>query len=67
MLKLPLGKVLELVDCYYMPKLIRNIILVSLLFEHGFKIEGKGKARGEDQQDPFLFDFTKPLMTAYLI
>ena len=41
MLKLPSGKILELENCYYMPKIIRNIISVSLLLEQGFEIKAK--------------------------
>ena len=32
-LKLPFGKILELKDCYYMSKVIRNIIYVPLLLK----------------------------------
>ena len=35
-LKLPSGKILELKDCYYMPKVIRNIISVPLLLKQGY-------------------------------
>ena len=37
MLKLPSGKILELENCYYMPKIIRNIISVSLLLNEVMK------------------------------
>ena len=33
MLKLPFEKILELKNCYYMPKIIRNIISISLLLQ----------------------------------
>ena len=35
-LKLPSGKILELRNCYYMPKIIRNIISVPLLLKQGY-------------------------------
>ena len=31
-------KILELKDCYYMPKIIRNIIFISLLLKQGYDI-----------------------------
>ena len=42
MLKLPSRKVLELENYYYIPKIIRNIISVSLLLQRDFEINGKG-------------------------
>ena len=44
MLKLPSGKILELENCYYMPKIIRNIISVSLLLQWGYEINGKSNS-----------------------
>lgn len=41
LLKLPLDKVLELIDCYNMLKIIRNIISIPLLLEHSFEINIK--------------------------
>ena len=35
-LKLPSEKFLELRDCYYMPKIIKNIISVPLLLKQGY-------------------------------
>ena len=35
-LKLPFAKILELKDCYYIPKVIRNIISVPLLLKQGY-------------------------------
>ena len=35
-LKLSSGKILELRDYYYMPKIIRNIISISLLLKQGY-------------------------------
>ena len=32
-LKLPYGKILELTNCYYIPKIIRNIISIPLLLK----------------------------------
>ena len=40
-LLLPLGKILELKDCYYIPNIIRNIISMPLLLKQGFKINIK--------------------------
>lgn len=44
LLKLPSKKFLELVDCYYIPKIIKNIISIPLLLEQGFEIKSKGKS-----------------------
>ena len=44
MLKLPSGKILELENYYYMPKIIRNIISVSLLLQRGYEINGKSNS-----------------------
>lgn len=41
-LELPSGKLLQLEDCYYMPKIIRNVIFIPLLLKKGFEINGKG-------------------------
>ena len=38
MLLLPLDKILELKDCYYIPNIVRNIISVPLLLKQGFEI-----------------------------
>ena len=40
-LKLPLGKVLELDNCYYMPKIIRNIVSIPLLLKQGYVMDVK--------------------------
>ena len=40
-LKLPSDKVLELKTCYYISKVVRNIISVSLLLEQSFEIKAK--------------------------
>ena len=40
-LSLPSGKTLELQDYYYMPNVIRNIISIPLLLEHGYGIKAK--------------------------
>ena len=37
-LKFPSGKILELTNCYYMPKIIRNIVSVPLLIKQGYQI-----------------------------
>ena len=37
-LKLPYGKILELTNCYYMPKIIRNIISIPLLLKQGYSL-----------------------------
>ena len=34
---------MKLVDYYYMPKIIKNIISISLLLEHDFEINVKSK------------------------
>ena len=39
MLDLSLDKILELKDCYYMPKIIRNIISIPLLLKQGYEIK----------------------------
>ena len=44
LLKLPSDKILELKDCYYMPSIIKNIIFISMLLEHGFEIKRKGNS-----------------------
>ena len=44
MLKLPSEKILELENYYYMPKIIRNIISVSLLLQRGYEINGKSNS-----------------------
>ena len=44
MLKLPSGKILELENCYYRPKIIRNIISVLLLLQRGYEINGKSNS-----------------------
>ena len=44
MLKLPSRKILELKNCYYMPKIIRNIISISLLLQRDYKINGKSNS-----------------------
>ena len=44
MLKLPSRKILELENYYYMPKIIRNIISVSLLLQRGYEINGKSNS-----------------------
>jgi hypothetical protein len=36
-LSLPSGMVLELKDCYYVPRLIKNIISYDLLIDNGFR------------------------------
>ena len=41
-LKLPSGKVLELDNCYYMPKIIRNIVSIPLLLKQGYEIKLMG-------------------------
>ena len=38
-MKLPSEKILELENCYYMPKIIRNIVSIPLLTKHGYIIE----------------------------
>ena len=38
-LKLPSGKILELKDYYYMPKIIKNIVSISLLLKQGYAID----------------------------
>ena len=38
-LKLPSGKVLKLDNCYYMPKIIRNIVSISLLLKQGYVMD----------------------------
>ena len=38
MLDLPSNKILKLKDCYYMPKVIRNIISIPLLLKQGYEI-----------------------------
>ena len=38
-LKLPSGKVLELDNCYYMPKIIRNIVSIPLLLKQGYVMD----------------------------
>ena len=43
-LKLPFGKILELKNYYYMPKIIRNIISVSLLLQRDYEINGKSNS-----------------------
>ena len=35
-LELPSGHVRELIDCYYVPSLTRNIIFVSMLTQYGY-------------------------------
>ncbi|MCR4790616.1 MAG: DDE-type integrase/transposase/recombinase, partial [Treponemataceae bacterium] len=40
-LELPSGKFLKLEDCYFMPKIIRNVISIPLLLKKGFEINGK--------------------------
>ena len=37
-LKFPSRKILELTNCYYMPKIIRNIVSVPLLIKQGYQI-----------------------------
>ena len=44
MFNLSLGKTLELKDYYYIPKIITNIISVSLLLQQGYKINGKSNS-----------------------
>ena len=44
MLKLPSEKILELENYYYMSKIIRNIISVSLLLQRGYEINGKSNS-----------------------
>ena len=39
MLYLPLDKILELEECYFILKIIRNIISVSLLLKQGYEIK----------------------------
>ena len=41
LLKLPSSKILELEDSYFIPKIIRNIISISLLLKQDFEINGK--------------------------
>ena len=38
LLKLPFEKILELENCYYVSKIVRNIISGPLLLQHEFKI-----------------------------
>ena len=38
-LKLPSGKILELENCYYMPKVIRNIVSIPLLLKQGYVMD----------------------------
>ena len=44
MSKLPFRKILELENCYYMSKIIRNIISVLLLLQRDFKINEKSNS-----------------------
>lgn len=37
-IELPSSKILELEECYYMPKIIRNIISIPMLLKHDFEI-----------------------------
>ena len=39
MLDLSSNKILELKDCYYIPKVIRNIISIPLLLKQGYEIK----------------------------
>ena len=39
---LPSGKILELVNCYYVPNIIRNIVSIPMLIEQGYEINVKG-------------------------
>ena len=40
-LKLPSNKVLELKNCYYVPRIVWNIISIPILLEQDFEINGK--------------------------
>ena len=42
-LSLPSGMVLELKDCYYVPRLIKNIISYDLLIDNGFRYVSANK------------------------
>ena len=44
MLKLPYEKILELENCYYMPKIIKNIISILLLLQRGYEINRKSNS-----------------------
>ena len=44
MLKLLSGKILELENFYYMPKIIKNIISVPLVLQRGYEINGKSNS-----------------------
>ena len=43
-LKLPSDKVLELMDYYYIPNIVRNIISIPMLLEQDFEIRRKGNS-----------------------
>ena len=43
-LKLPSENILELENCYYMPKIIKNIISVSLLLQQDYEINEKSNS-----------------------
>ena len=60
MLKLPSGKILELENYYYMPKIIRNIIFVPLLLQRGYEINEKSNSCS-------IFFLTKYFVMALLI
>ena len=55
-LKLPFGRILELDNRYYMPKIVRNIIFISLLLQRGFEINGKGMRCSISFSNKFYYD-----------
>ncbi|KAJ9544388.1 hypothetical protein OSB04_024095 [Centaurea solstitialis] len=57
-LSLPWGLVLELEDCYYVPKMIKNIISFDLLVEHGFYFKYNYKMISWFTNDVFYFKAT---------
>ena len=44
MLKLPSEKILKLENCYYMSKIIRNIISIPLLLQQDYEINRKSNS-----------------------
>ena len=57
-LRLPSGMVLELESCYYVPRLIKNIISYDLLIDQGFKYELEYKTISCFKDNVFYFKAT---------
>ncbi|KAJ9544558.1 hypothetical protein OSB04_024265 [Centaurea solstitialis] len=57
-LSLPLGLVLELENCYYVPRMIKNIISFNLLVDHGFYFKYDYKLISCFKNDIFYFKAT---------